>query len=181
MRAREFMSDRLRRGRISRGKFISALNMAKVALSPVEKDVLLRELEVGECGEVAYERFVKAIDGGDERLEMHPTREMRPRQASTASQRAPSGPPPELEAILQPMRAEVALRQIMLKDQCRRYDRQNIKAITLSQFRTVLKLNGLLPNQQEQALRTLHTFYPCRHAEKIDYQSFCEDVESPCA
>ena len=85
----------------------------------------------------------------------------------------------QLAAVLDPMRQVARVQHLHMLESFQDRDRKRLKAVTLSQFASVLKTYGLLPlASEEAALAVLQRAYPARHPENINYTKFVEDLEA---
>lgn len=175
IRIRDFLApyDTLRKGRIPKSKFKSALHMAGVTciLGPEVDWLAERFSALDDHLQVDYQDFMHAIGGmGVYQIEEKVAQECK----------QDTGVDPEaLEAVLHPMRQQCQLRRLTLDGMFNRFDRNNMKAVTVSQFKSVLKTNGLLPHRGlDDAIEVLHQAFPARHAEKINYVDFINELHS---
>ncbi|CAK8995619.1 Hypothetical protein SCF082_LOCUS4442 [Durusdinium trenchii] len=182
IRIKEFLQDfdPLRKGRIPASKFKSALPMAGIkSVQGVEIDLIARAfMDRSEPNTVAYLPFVHAIDGGDERLEANPLDEAKVKAGRGFDERRPRQvSSEELEQVMHPLRQACRARRISLSDAFQRFDKQNMKAVTGSQFLAVLKTNDLLPlHDVERTFDVLKRGFPAVHAEKVNYLSFLREL-----
>ena len=172
--------DTLRKGIVDVGKFQSALSVSGMQLSTSDIEALTDAYRsASDPMRVAYTPFVHAIDGGDERLEARPGGLPLARTSRRYSKRHPgSVDMNELNSILNPMRQILRSRPLILKNFFKKKDTNNMRAVTITQFMSVLKSVGLLGDNVDDTVRVLRAAYPAKHPEKICYTSFCRDVDN---
>jgi Ca2+-binding EF-hand superfamily protein len=183
VRVKDFLCDfdRLRKGRIQASKFLGALKSAGLVLTPNELEVLRNRFKVsGDSDMINYIDFVYLIDGGDERLERDPCKTVIARVGRTSDKRnvGYDVSQDDITRVLAPMRRELTVRPLDLKEQFKHFDRQNVKAVTVSQLSSVLKTNNLLPQDPTETLAILHKAFPSSHHEKVDFRTFIRALES---
>ena len=181
IRINEFLCDydRLRKGTLPCGKFESALVMCGLTdLSSEEIKCLthyFRSLQ--DPARVAYKDFVYMIDGGNEQLEKDPSSAMAAKVIERDFRLCELNDE-ELQEVLHPMRIAIKLRSVSLMDAFKLYDKQNMKAVTLSRFMAVLKSHDMLFKDYSYTANILHQAFPSRHPEKVNYQSFLRALEN---
>ena len=72
----------------------------------------------------------------------------------------------ELNSILNPMRQILRSRPLILKNFFKKEDTNNMRAVTITQFMSVLKSVGLLGDNVDDTVRVLRAAYPAKHPEK---------------
>ena len=185
IRIKEFMSDHdpLQKGEIPESKFKSVFSMYNIRnISQPQIETLAAHFCSSNNNgglKVRYIELVHLIDGGNERMEMQPNSVLVPRKTRAFDERHPAQvDEAELDRVMGAISKIVKLRSIVLTPAFESYDRQKIKAITLSQFGSALKSNGLVGLQDiGDTMRILKNAFPAYHHEKIDFIKFMRNLE----
>jgi len=174
--------DRLRRGKISWAKFCSALDLtlgARLHLNKAEMDTLCEKYNIdGEF--VNYKRFLMDVNMDDGNvLERNPLKNVTKVNHRVFSEYDNKEVDPKvLDDILHRLSMKVRERRNNVKPLFTPYDPRNFGLVTQTQFQSILKTLGILPDKRSERDVILAAFTKPK-TKFVHYKLFCRRVDPP--
>ena len=181
VRVKDFMAegDKLRKGKLTRAKFMTAVNRANLTLTESELDALMRRFVAdGTPDLMDWRAFVQCVEG-TERLEADPTSSITTTMRTRFSEADAPVNQEWLEDVLRQIKSATFQKRLYMKPYFKDYDKHNNCRVTKTQFLAVLDLMGININANEKEL-LVRAF---QHKEgrlvtsDVDYKRFVRRVD----
>lgn len=160
--------DRLRKGKVSEARFISAFGNTKVEFTDDEMQELISKYGSGD-GQVDYRSFVDDLD-----------KYFRKEVDSSASA-ASKFSKQEIKLLTDTIKVlinTIKANRILLKPSFADFDITKKQRVTVHQFSRVLKQLQIMPS--DEAFEVIcKKYFDKSNTREIDYVSFCHDVDKP--